>query len=374
MPRLSHAQERARRQISDLAASGLPATLLANRIASSLQHAIGWDGFRFFGLDQRTMLVNALLAASENDGDARLEWLREVYLALPTQYAELPELARKGLHSVAFQEDQQACWGLSERDLAHISPSEHYRHYHETRSPVGGTILSIFRHQDRPVAAMQAYRRDPKRPYRKSDVQFVQQMGRVIGPALAAAIDRDAALAMGVSRPAEASGILLLNESGKVQFSSPASEVWLDALGPREGQLPASVWSALAAFRQSPSSPAISLSVQTGCGPVRVEVSASGQEGGRAVVLTSEMPSAGPRIPTHWGLTPRETEIVEHLALGRTNGAIADTLFVGEHTVEWHLRSVYEKLGVQSRQEVMAALFRSSLLPTIEQTTLSAAA
>ena len=374
MPRLSQAQERARRQITDLAAMGLPAPQLAGRIASALQQAVGWDGFRLFGLDRRTLLVNALLSASENDREARLEWLREVYLALPTNYAELPELARIGRHSVAFQEDQHMCWGFQPHDLAHVAPDEHYRHYHETRSPIGGTILSIFRHQNRPVAAMQAYRRDPRRQYRKSDVQFMDQVGRIIGPALAAAMDRDAAIFMSAARASEASGILLLNDASSIEFASPASEAWLEALGPREGHLPAAIWSALAAFRQAPTSPAISLSVQTPRGSIRVEVSPSGQGGGRAVVLAPEAPPATPGIPVSWGLTLRESEIVEHLVLGRTNGAIAEALFVGEHTVEWHLRAVYEKLGVQSRQEVLAALFRHAFLPSIERTSFVTAA
>jgi DNA-binding CsgD family transcriptional regulator len=220
---------------------------------------------------------------------------------------------------------------------------------------------------------MQAYRRDPKRPYRRSEVQFVQMMGKTIGSALAAAIDRDAAL---MSQPCstEASGILLLNPGGGIQFATPAAEPWLDALGPREGAFPAAVWSALAAHRQQETAEAVSLSVRTSRGPVRVEVSASGDGAGRAVVLAPERPPVGPRIPASWGLTPRESEIVEHLALGRTNAAIADALFVGEHTVEWHLRAVFEKLGVQSRQEVMAELFRQTFLPTIEQATLAGAA
>src|SRR5690606_26550831 len=111
MPRLSRAHEHARRRINDLAASGLSAPTLAARITATLQEAIGWDGYRLFGIDERTMLVNSLLAASENDADARLEWLREVYLAIPTTYAELPELARSGLRGVAFQERQEECWG-----------------------------------------------------------------------------------------------------------------------------------------------------------------------------------------------------------------------------------------------------------------------
>jgi DNA-binding CsgD family transcriptional regulator len=374
MPRISQAQDRARRQITDLAARGLPAPDLATRIATVLETAIGWDGFRLFGLDQRTMLVNSLLAASENDAAARLEWLREVYLALPTRYAELPELARAGMHSVAFQEDQASCWGFSARDLAVVSPADHYHHYHETRSPVGGTILSIFRHQNRPVAAMQAYRRDPRRPYRRSEVQFVQMMGNIIGPALVAAIDRDAALVMSPPSPTAASGILLLNEHGGIQFATPAAAPLLDALGPREGTLPAAIWSALAAHRQQETAQAVTLSVQTGRGPVRVEVSASGDGAGRAVVLAPDRPPLGPQVPASWGLTPRESDIVEHLTLGKTNAAIADALFVSQHTVEWHLRAVFEKLGVQNRQEVMAALFRHTLLPDIERVTLAGAA
>ena len=101
MPRLSNAQDQARRQLNDLAARGLSAPDLATRIARVLETAVGWDGFRLFGLDHQTMLVNSLLAASENDAQARLEWLREVYLALPTPYAELPALARNGAQKSA---------------------------------------------------------------------------------------------------------------------------------------------------------------------------------------------------------------------------------------------------------------------------------
>ncbi len=95
MPRLSRAHEHAKRQINDLAAAGLPPKRLTIQIADTLEDAIGWDGYRMFGLDGQTLLINELLGASVNDAEARLEWLREVYLAMPTPYAELPELARR---------------------------------------------------------------------------------------------------------------------------------------------------------------------------------------------------------------------------------------------------------------------------------------
>lgn len=366
MPRLSRAHEHARTRINDLAASALPASRLASQVAVVLEEAIGWDGFRVFGLDSRTMLVNALLAASENDADARLEWLREVYLAIPTQYAELPELARSGLTSVAFQERQDECWGLPRGWVADVEPDAHYRHYHEFRSPVGGTILAIFREQERPVAAMQAYRRDVNRPFRRGDVQFVQMMSRTIGGALSVAMERDAALA--TVEASAASGILMVDAAGSIQLATPAGERWLTRLGPRDGNLPVPVWAAMAAQRKARREEARVVSVRTGQGVIRVEVSSAGETGQQAVVISGAHEPEGVAVPGGWGLTQRETEVVEQLALGKNNREIAQALYVGDSTVEWHLRQVYEKLGVKSRQEVLAALFRQTVLPGIVRT------
>jgi DNA-binding CsgD family transcriptional regulator len=372
MPRLSRAHEHARRRINDLAVSGLSAATLATRITATLQEAIGWDGYRLFGLDERTMLVNSLLAASENDADARLEWLREVYLAIPTNYAELPELARSGLRGVAFQERQEECWGFPTRQLSRVDPRDHYRHYHDFRSPVGGTLMAIFRDRQRPVAAMQAYRRDPNRQFRSSDVQFVQQMSTAIGQALATAAARDAAIFISEPTTTTPSGILLVESGGNIRFSTPATEQWLEALGPRDGVLPVPVWSAMAAQRMRAAGDAAMVSVMTSRGNIRVEASAAGEPGVQAVVISAEIPPASPRIPSSWGLTAREAEVVEHLAMGKANAQIAADLFVAEHTVEWHLKSVYEKLDVRSRQEVVSALFRQTLLPSIERAEVGA--
>jgi two-component system, NarL family, nitrate/nitrite response regulator NarL len=48
-------------------------------------------------------------------------------------------------------------------------------------------------------------------------------------------------------------------------------------------------------------------------------------------------------------LTPREHEVLELAALGLSNHAIAARLAISDHTVKFHLASVYGKLGVRSR-------------------------
>ena len=56
------------------------------------------------------------------------------------------------------------------------------------------------------------------------------------------------------------------------------------------------------------------------------------------------------------GLTEREAEIVLYLARGRTKAHIAKTLYVSENTVRSHVRNVYAKLDVHTRQELIDLL------------------
>lgn len=51
--------------------------------------------------------------------------------------------------------------------------------------------------------------------------------------------------------------------------------------------------------------------------------------------------------------TPREREIVLHLAQGRTVHAISEKLFVSENTVKSHIKSIYLKLDIHSRAELI---------------------
>lgn len=51
-------------------------------------------------------------------------------------------------------------------------------------------------------------------------------------------------------------------------------------------------------------------------------------------------------------LTAKEVEIARLVQGGFTNPEIGARLFLSPHTVEWHLRKVFVKLGVSSRKEI----------------------
>ena len=55
-------------------------------------------------------------------------------------------------------------------------------------------------------------------------------------------------------------------------------------------------------------------------------------------------------------LTPQERQVAELLATGRTTREAAAALFLSPKTVEYHLRHVYLKLGIRSRQELSRAV------------------
>jgi DNA-binding CsgD family transcriptional regulator len=55
-------------------------------------------------------------------------------------------------------------------------------------------------------------------------------------------------------------------------------------------------------------------------------------------------------------LTPQELQIGLLLAGGKTTRETAAALFLSPKTAEYHLRHVYQKLGIHSREELAQAL------------------
>jgi two-component system nitrate/nitrite response regulator NarP len=58
-------------------------------------------------------------------------------------------------------------------------------------------------------------------------------------------------------------------------------------------------------------------------------------------------------------LTRRELEVLSDLASGRTNKQIARDLGVSLNTVKFHVRNLFQKLGVNSRSQAIALYLRS---------------
>jgi DNA-binding NarL/FixJ family response regulator len=60
--------------------------------------------------------------------------------------------------------------------------------------------------------------------------------------------------------------------------------------------------------------------------------------------------------------TPREREVLELVADGLTNKLIGDRLGISEHTAKFHVRSLMDKLGADTRADLVARAARRGLL------------
>ncbi|SES88642.1 helix-turn-helix transcriptional regulator [Hymenobacter actinosclerus] len=76
-------------------------------------------------------------------------------------------------------------------------------------------------------------------------------------------------------------------------------------------------------------------------------------------LLRPAAPAPAPNHAAALGLTPREAEILDHLARGREDKDIAHRCGISPRTVQVHLRNLYAKLGVLNR----TAAVRRVLVP-----------
>ena len=77
--------------------------------------------------------------------------------------------------------------------------------------------------------------------------------------------------------------------------------------------------------------------------------------------LLSSAPRALPDS-SHQALSPREIEVLSMLAEGLGNKTIAWRLGISEHTIKFHLSSIFSKLNASSRTEAVTLGIRHGLI------------
>lgn len=69
------------------------------------------------------------------------------------------------------------------------------------------------------------------------------------------------------------------------------------------------------------------------------------------------------RSPASNALSPREEDVLRHVAIGMRNAEIAETLAISEETVKTHLNRIFRKLGVRDRVELALHVARGTTPP-----------
>ena len=67
-----------------------------------------------------------------------------------------------------------------------------------------------------------------------------------------------------------------------------------------------------------------------------------------------------------YGLTSRESQIARHVIHGFSTEDVADALGISPYTVQDHLKSIFDKMGLSSRRELAARLYLGHYAPAAD--------
>ncbi|CAN5173634.1 hypothetical protein BH20ACT16_BH20ACT16_13530 [soil metagenome] len=85
-----------------------------------------------------------------------------------------------------------------------------------------------------------------------------------------------------------------------------------------------------------------------------------------AVIVEPAHPARiAPLLMSAYGLTERERDVTRLVLQGESTAAIAERLVVSAHTVQQHLKSIFEKTGVHSRRDLVGKVFFSYYEPRL---------
>ena len=155
-------------------------------------------------------------------------------------------------------------------------------------------------------------------------------------------------------------GVVLLDEQMELVASTPEADALLPLIGHGSTRLPlpVAVYSVAAALATTDRSPSLRVRAATG-GWIGLHAStlSSPTETRIAVVVEPAEPQStlGVLLAAH-GLTARELDVARLVLRGESTKAVADALHISAHTVQDHLKSVFDKVGVRSRRDLVGRL------------------
>jgi DNA-binding CsgD family transcriptional regulator len=167
----------------------------------------------------------------------------------------------------------------------------------------------------------------------------------------------------------DAPGLLVLSASWELESSTPVAERWVADLPDGDwdaGRLPSSVLSVAGRALRSAERPGEPGSVavarvlsSSGTWVVLHGATLVGDGRPRVAVIVEPAHPARitPLLMSAYGLTAREQEVVRLVLKGDSTAQIAEALVVSPHTVQEHLKRIFEKTGVRSRRDLVGKVF-----------------
>jgi DNA-binding NarL/FixJ family response regulator len=242
-----------------------------------------------------------------------------------------------------------------------------------SRYHVGDMASVVFADQFGCWAFLDLWRDDTREPFSAGDADFMASVAAPLASSLRHCQARTFTATATPHRQAIGPVVLTLDDDLRIVSRTAASQAWLDALLPPEPDqraIPASVYNVaaqlLAAEEGVDENPASSrIHLADGFWLTLRAARLSDDElqqgvpthGAATIVVAVEESSAAERLELFgraFGLSARERELLSLLATGSDTRAMARQMSLSEHTVQDHLKSIFNKTGARDRVTVLS--------------------
>lgn len=233
----------------------------------------------------------------------------------------------------------------------------------------GDELRAVLRESDVTWGGIALHRRRGR--FDEDDRSAVAAVSGILGSGVRRAIVRSA---LGSNGARESVGLVLLGRDDVIEAATPAARRWIDELFDSTSastaaskRPPMTVASVAGAARRAGAGTSDELASsrvpRRSGGWLRLDASLLDDD--RVAVMISSAVDAGVAdlIARAHGLSTREREVASLTLRGFSTREMAATLGVTPYTVQDHLKSIFDKVGVRSRRELAAQLFLTDVVP-----------
>jgi DNA-binding CsgD family transcriptional regulator len=332
--------------------AGLDATTLRLEALTRLRSLTSIDAAFFATVDPVTMLFTSAVSEAPLS-EATSRFLDNEYGAADVN--RFADLARMTEPIASLDQATRGDRGASRRFTEIMAPLE-----------LGDELRIVLRSGGRSWGVMCLHRAAAASGFDEHDIALI----RHLAPHLAEGLRRAQLLPYPSTPPPPSStGIIVLDRKLQLISINPAAERWLaeitDADWPASAELPLAVYAAARRVDHMDESderveppPQVRLRTRTGGW---VLIHASRLHGSERPTIAVVLDAASPAhlesllLATH-GLTPAQERVAALIVQGRSTREIVNALHISANTVQEHLKAIFEKFGVRSRRELVAAV------------------
>ncbi|HTI34067.1 MAG TPA: helix-turn-helix transcriptional regulator [Miltoncostaea sp.] len=346
------AAERARRRIVRLCAGGLDAGGLLRAVAAEVGAVVGYDGAAWVTIDPATLLVTGghveELPRESAPAFYENEYLHEDVLSFAG-------VARAGARVATLY---RATGGDPAASRLHreLGPAFGFR---------GDSLRAAFVRARTCWGAVALARRDPRRPFAEAEISFMASITGAVADGLRAAVLLGAVGGPAAVPGAPPAGVLVL-AGAELRSASAGAEAWLDELGGGPGgRLHSALVAVAGAAGAEGDAPARTV-VRTPAGRWLAVQAVALRPGGEVALIldAARRPEMAEVVMRAYGLSVRERDVAQRVIAGASTAEVAADLHISPWTVQDHLKSVFDKVGVRSRGELAKQVFDRHYAPS----------